>query len=199
MREILSNTHVNSVAHPLSFGIVMSNLSSEVPNDQRLSDEDIFDQVLTFLLVGSDTTSLAIVWTLVMISKHKSYQEELRKELQTCSVASTNRDAGATDDTHYADLFRQIDALPYLNNIVRESLRLVPPVHSSIREAVRDDIIPLSEPILTADGIKKTSIGISKGQWVHIPMESFNLDRDVWGQDAWEFMSVKSYIYENFH
>ena len=37
-------------------------------------------------------------------------------------------------------------ALPYLDNVLRETLRLHPPVIGSIRQATKDDYIPLNKP-----------------------------------------------------
>ena len=62
--------------------------------------------------------------------------------------------------------------LPFLHNVVRESLQLIPtkyPIHR--RDGTTDEA-----------GIK-----VEKGSVVHIAIEAFNLDKTVWGEDAWEF------------
>jgi cytochrome P450 len=41
----------------------------------------------------------------------------------------------------------ELNALPYLDAVVREVLRVHAPVPSSMREATQDDILPLNEPI----------------------------------------------------
>jgi hypothetical protein len=33
----------------------------------------------------------------------------------------------------------------------------------------------------------KRSVTVPKGSFVHVPVEAFNLDKAVWGEDAWEF------------
>ncbi|KAH0827919.1 hypothetical protein J3R83DRAFT_3552 [Lanmaoa asiatica] len=86
-------------------------------------------------------------------------------------------------------LYNVISDHHYLNNIARESLRLVPPIHSSLRVATQDDEIPTSYPVHLRDGSisDERSIHIRKGDFVHVPIEAFNLDKEIWGENAWEF------------
>lgn len=166
-----------------------SNLAADLPPDARISDEDILHNINTFLFAGSDTSSLSITWTLLLLAQHPSVQEHLRAELQSItSVPFPN----LTDD-EIQPLYETISHLPYLHNCVCESLRLIPPVHSSLRVATRDDVIPTTSPIHRRDGtIDKDAkhIHVSKGTFIHVAIEAFNLDKEIWGEDAWEFKSV---------
>jgi len=83
-----------------------------------------------------------------------------------------------------------ISDLPYLHNVTRECIRLVPPVHSSIRVATQDDHVPTIFPVHHRDGTivtDKTFVHVPKGSFVHVAIEGFNLDKGIWGDDAWEF------------
>lgn len=84
-------------------------------------------------------------------------------------------------------LFNAIDSLPYLDAVLKETLRLSPPAHSTIRVAMVDDEIPLSEEMKMRDGSVETVFKVKKGQWFHIPLEASNIDKAMWGEDAWEF------------
>jgi len=45
-------------------------------------------------------------------------------------------------------------------------------------------------PVRKRDGTideGKRSVSVPKGSFVHVPVEAFNLDKGVWGEDAWEF------------
>lgn len=46
----------------------------------------------------------------------------------------------------------ELNALPYLDAVVRETLRLYTPIPSIPRVAVKDDIIPLDKPVVDRNG-----------------------------------------------
>ena len=52
----------------------------------------------------------------------------------------------------------ELNALPYLDMVVREALRLHCPVPSTIREAMADDVIPLNKPFVDKNGVTHDSI-----------------------------------------
>ncbi|KIK97745.1 hypothetical protein PAXRUDRAFT_824616 [Paxillus rubicundulus Ve08.2h10] len=166
--------------------LLKSNVATDLPADQRISDEDILHNINTFMFAGSDTTSLALTWTLLLLARHPDMQTRLRAEL--FSVAPPTPISCLTAD-EIGSLHVALSNLPYLNNVTRESLRLVPPVHSSLRVATQDDEIPTSYPVHLNDGSvsDQRSIRISKGTFVHVPVEALNLDKGIWGEDAWEF------------
>lgn len=154
---------------------VKANLSENPA--QRLSDSDLVDQLSTFLFAGSDSTAISISWCLHYLSLHPGLQCRVRDELTTCSSPAE----GAMDATS------ALDALPLLDAVVKETLRLAPPVHGTIRVATRDDFIPLSEPIVLRTNELVREVRIRKGSYVHIPIEGLNFSKDIWGDDALQF------------
>lgn len=156
-----------------------------------ITDEEICNHINTFLFAGSDTTSIGLAWGLHLLAHHPEMQTRLREELVTLADAHSD-DEGLTIDAS-ANLFTLIDKLPYLENVCREILRLIPPVHSTIRVAIKDDVIPVSAPLKYESGKWKDKdrvvegIHIAKGEFIHIPIEGLNLAKSVWGDDAQEF------------
>jgi len=125
------------------------------------------------MFAGSDTTSLAVTWTLLLLAKHPQIQDQLRAELRGLARPEN------LDDEAVLAHYQELAVLPLLDKVCRESLRIVPPVHSSLRVATRDDVLPVSN----GEGIH-----IRKDTLVHIPIEAMNLDREIWGKDGWAFV-----------
>lgn len=168
---------------------VKSNLSADTPPDQRLSDDEILNNVNTFMFAGSDTSSLALAWTLWLLAKNPEVQDQLREELFATHCRESFEDLSVDE---IDSLYDHVSDLPYIDKVVKESMRFIPPIHSSLRVAGQDDVIPTSQPYKIRkpgeDPIMVTSpIRVAKGTMVFIPIEGFNLDKSVWGPDAWEF------------
>jgi cytochrome P450 len=65
-------------------------------------------------------------------------QDKLRTELLTVSTDNPTMD--------------ELNGLPYLDAVVRETMRLHAPVPSILRAAIQDDVIPLEKPVKDGEG-----------------------------------------------
>ncbi|KAH7101314.1 cytochrome P450 [Auriculariales sp. MPI-PUGE-AT-0066] len=153
--------------------LIQANMDKELPDHMRMSDEEVIGQVPTFLVAGHETTATATTWCLYSLGQQMNVQERLREEL--FSVDSEN----PTMD--------QLNALPYLDAVVRETLRLHAVVPSTVRAAVQNDSIPLSTPYLDRNGRTCSEIKITKGDQIFIPILAANREQDIWGDDCMEF------------
>jgi cytochrome P450 len=182
--------------------LLRANAATDLPAEQRISDEDILHNINTFMFAGSDTTSLALTWTLLLLAQNPEWQARLRVELLQIlppNIAhSTFPDLSTLSEDEISSLYAAIAEHPLLDNVCRESLRLIPPVHSSLRVAQQDDVVPTMYPVMHKgkDGVLKETdrrhVFVPKGTFVHVPIEAFNLDRHIWGSDAWKFKSASS-------
>ncbi|EPT01414.1 hypothetical protein FOMPIDRAFT_1048852 [Fomitopsis schrenkii] len=153
--------------------LTRANMDPSVPENQRLSDEEILAQVPTFLLAGHETTSNATAWALYALSTDLAIQTKLREECFSLSTSDPTMD--------------ELNSLPFLESVVRESLRLHPPVESAARTATRDDIIPLGKPCIDARGRAQDHLRVEKGVSIHIPILAVNRSKAIWGEDALKF------------
>ncbi|TFY55501.1 hypothetical protein EVJ58_g8212 [Rhodofomes roseus] len=153
--------------------LIKANMATDIPESQRLSDEDVLAQVPTFLVAGHETTSNATTWCLYALTQAPHVQQQLREELLGISTDNPTMD--------------ELNALPYLDAIVRETMRVHAPVPSSIRVAVRDDVIPLNTPYVDVDGQVHDVIHVKKGSPIFIPILAINRSKELWGEDAFEF------------
>ena len=98
----------------------------------------IISEVPTFLVAGHETTSTATTWALFALTQSPEVQDKLRKQLLTVGTDNPTMD--------------ELNALPYLDAVVRETLRVHAPVPSTMRVATEDDILPLNEPVKDKNG-----------------------------------------------
>ncbi|KAH9886197.1 cytochrome P450 [Cubamyces lactineus] len=153
--------------------LLKANMATDIPDNQRLSDEDVLAQVPTFLVAGHETTSTATMWCLFALSQAPEVQKKLRDELFTLHSEAPTMD--------------ELNSLPYLDAVVRETLRVHAPVPTTMRIAMKDDVIPVSEPYVDRHGQVQDGIRISKGSPIIIPILSLNRSKKLWGEDAHEF------------
>lgn len=73
------------------------------------------DEVMTIFLAGHDTTAAALVWIWVLLGTHPQVESRLHAEL-SCSVGDRRPQV---DD---------LERLPYTAMVVKETLRLYPPI-----------------------------------------------------------------------
>lgn len=139
------------------------------------------------ILVRSDTTALSIIWALHYLSINPAVQARLKEELAHIPVYNPSQICGEEEIIAH---FNTIDRLPYLDAVMKETIRLAPSIHSTIRVAMTDDEIPLSEEMIMRDGSIEKTFRVKKGQWIHLPLEATSIDRTIWGDDAWDFRSV---------
>ncbi|EEB91420.1 hypothetical protein MPER_10221 [Moniliophthora perniciosa FA553] len=109
-------------------------------------------------------------------------QTRLREEIR-----AKKRELASKGNTTGALTVEDLESLPYLNAVVKESLRYNPVAIHVHRVASADDVIPLSEPILASDGQYLSEIPVQKGQKTMISVCSYNRNKNVFGEDAHEF------------
>ena len=92
---------------------------------EGLSDDDVRDEAIIFLIAGHETTGSALAFTLQLLGRHHEVQERARAEVLDYVGRSAN--------PHY-----EIERLPYVAQVVDEAMRLYPPAHTVVRRADAD-------------------------------------------------------------
>lgn len=90
-----------------------------------MDDDLIRDQMLTMLIAGHDTSTALLAWTLYLLGKHPEAKERVRNEV----------DQVLGNETPTAE---DITQLHYLDQVIKETLRLYPPIHAANRVAGAD-------------------------------------------------------------
>ncbi|KAA1474007.1 cytochrome P450 [Dentipellis sp. KUC8613] len=153
--------------------LIKANMAVDVPDDARLSDEDLISQIPTLVMAGHETTSTSLSWTLLLLCGNKKAQEKLRAELR----------AFPTDTPTLEELL----SLPYLDAVVREGLRLQNPVAATERVAAEDCVVPMQNEYMDRHGQVRREIRLNKGDNIFLPIRELHLKKEIWGEDAEEF------------
>lgn len=82
--------------------------------DAGLTDDLIRDQMLTMLIAGHDTSTALLAWTFALLGEHPNIHQRLIEELDT------------------------LDKSPLLDQVIKESLRLYPPIHIGNRRVAEE-------------------------------------------------------------
>lgn len=148
-------------------------------NGLPLVEDEIREEMDTFMFEGLDTTSSAINWTVQLLGLHPKVQERAYEEI-TSVLGSQER---VTND--------HLTQLPYLEKIIKESLRLYPAVASIGRRLTHDTLIEgVTVPRGTDFIVNLYSLHHNPKYWNE--PEVFNPDR--WDEEA----KVESFIFLPF-
>lgn len=128
------------------------------------TEENLVDQMMTFLAAGHETTATGLIWAVYCLCRHPHYQNRLREEIQA-NLPSIDSSTPITAET--------LDRLPFLHAVCNEVLRLHSPVTLTFRQAS-----------------KATSICgqyVPKGTTIVLSAAAVNHSKELWGPDASEF------------
>lgn len=100
-------------------------IESTYEDGSRMSDKQIRDELITILLAGYETTALSLSWAWYLLAQHPAVEEHLLAELHGVLGGRLP----TIDD---------LPALCYTDMIVKETLRLYPPIWGFGREALLD-------------------------------------------------------------
>ncbi|WP_233716838.1 cytochrome P450 [Ketobacter alkanivorans] len=96
---------------------------AEDENGQRFTDEDVVNHMIFLMMAAHDTSTLTISAMFYYLAKHPQWQQRLRTESQ-----SLNKPAVSYED---------LDQLTGIEQVMKEALRLMPPVHGIPRRTVK--------------------------------------------------------------
>ncbi len=94
----------------------------------HMTDDLIRDQILTMLIAGHDTSTALLAWALHFLGKHP--------EVMAQAVAEVDAVVGRDDLTE-----EHVSQLPYLDSLIKETLRLYPPIHVGNRMVAEDTAV----------------------------------------------------------
>ncbi|GAA5101509.1 cytochrome P450 [Nocardia iowensis] len=102
--------------------------ASDPETGYQYTDQEIHDELMTFIGAGMETTATALAWVWQLLSEHPEARQRLHDEV---SSVLESRPATAAD----------LDRLPWTQAVVAETMRLLPPVVGLARTAKDHDVL----------------------------------------------------------
>jgi cytochrome P450 len=132
----------------------------------HFTEENLADQMMTFLAAGHETTAVSLQWFVWAMCEHQDIQVRLREEIRAHLPSISGVNPVIPDAA-------MVDSLPYLNAVVSEVLRCFPPAAITTRVAQDDTTI--------------LDTFVPKGTVAVVSAEAVNHDPKLWGPDAAKF------------
>jgi cytochrome P450 len=98
-------------------------LAEDEETGERMTDQQVRDEVMTMFIAGHETTAVALTWAWVLLAQHPAVEAKLQAELEQVLAG---RPPTLADLPH----------LPYTELLVKEVLRLYPPAWVIFRQSL---------------------------------------------------------------
>ncbi|XP_026729892.1 cytochrome P450 4C1-like [Trichoplusia ni] len=131
--------------------------------DRGYSDEELQEETLVLVVAGTDTSAVGACFTICMLARHPDVQERACEELHEV-FGDSDRPLTSED----------LPRLKYLDAVVRETLRLYPPVPLIVRTVEKEIQLPSGVTLVPGCGVL-----------VHI--WGTHRNPQYWGDDADQF------------
>ncbi|KAG6837898.1 hypothetical protein H0H93_013051 [Arthromyces matolae] len=146
--------------------LLASIFKADKASGMGINEEEIVSQMRSIISAGYETVSAVVAWILYELSQNQEIQSTLREELHDATLASF-------DDLN--------NKYPLLDAVLKETLRLHPPILENHHEAGENMVVPLSEPL---PGTTEMHLVVPKGTTIAIPLNVIQTNEAVWGPDA---------------
>ncbi|OOQ86373.1 Cytochrome P450 52A13 [Penicillium brasilianum] len=136
---------------------------------------ELRDQSLNILIASRDTTASLMSWTFWLLAKHPPIYDKLRSHVI---------EKFGTYDSDQANriTFEALKSCKYLQFVMKEVLRLYPPIAINSRKAIKDTSLPLG-----GGPDEKSPIFVKAGQDVLFYAHITHTLKEFWGPDANKF------------
>jgi len=112
-------------AHPADLMTMVKDVV-DTETGERLSHEQIRNEMVTYLIAGHETTAHTLTWVFYMLSKHPAHARRVQQELHEVLGGR-------------APTVAELDRLEVMHRVIQETMRLYPVAFMLPREVVSED------------------------------------------------------------
>ncbi|GAU92941.1 hypothetical protein RvY_04952 [Ramazzottius varieornatus] len=134
----------------------LSRTMTKLKSSKYLTENELIANCFVFLLAGYETTANALAFTTYLLAKHPEIQEKLHDVI-----------VAAMDTAENVSFEDSAAKLPYLDAIIKESLRLFPPITGFVMRECGEEC-------------RVNGIVIPAGMAIHVPVWSLHHDPEFW-------------------
>lgn len=132
-------------------------LAEDEETGERMDNQQVHDEVMTFLMAGHETTANALTWTMYLLARHPRVDRKLHSATRNLDLRS-------------ADPFEILPEVPYVGQVIQEGMRRYPPAWLVERTPVSGDEV---------DGHR-----IPEGSIVILPSATVHHHPEFWDEPA---------------
>src|ERR1017187_624876 len=134
---------------------ILSRLLRSYGDQAAAKRRELRDQVVTLFFAGFETTGTALAWTWLLLGENPEAESRFHTELARVRCGQT-------------PTLGELDSLTYTQQVIKESLRIYPPVYTMTRNAAADDQVGKHQ--------------ICQGDNVIIPIHALHRMDDYWDE-----------------
>ncbi|XP_047984208.1 cytochrome P450 4V2-like isoform X2 [Leguminivora glycinivorella] len=138
-------------------------IQSSDRQEKKYSDLELREELMVIVMAGTDTSAVGASFAAAMLARHPEVQKKLHHELDD-----------VFGDSDRALTVEDLPKLKYLEAVIKETLRLYPPVPLTAREVMNDVTLPSGTTLV--DGVS-----------VVLNIWATHRNPAFWGADAEQF------------
>lgn len=161
IRDIINNRRADTKQYDDLLTMLLE--VEDADTAERMTDDQLRDEVITIFLAGHETTANALAFAFYLLAKHPEASARIASEVKTI--------IGGAELS-----YEQLNKLEYTTMVVKEAMRLYPPAWGIVRQAAKDDVID-GYKITKGDTIVLSPYAVQRNERVWAEPEKFDPER----------------------
>ena len=118
-------------------------LEKSKKDNTTMTNDELRDIVLNFMIAGRDTTACALTWCMYELSLHPEHADLIRQETKDNKIlSSSSKNQDPHDETVAKERYAALNQMKYTEAYIYEVLRLHPSVPIDIKYSINKDVLP---------------------------------------------------------